>query len=112
MEITAEHDGPVTIISIAGSLDALTAPQLTEFLDHQIEEGHAKLVADLARLDYISSAGLRVLLNAVKEARRRGGDLRVAAVRADVNKVMEMSGFTSILKHYPDRVAAIDSFAA
>jgi len=112
MEINTERDGSVTIVSIAGSLDALTAPQLDELLDREIQEGHVKLVTDFSKLEYISSAGLRVLLNAVKETRRRNGDVRLASVQADVTKVMEMSGFTSILKHYPDRAAAVASFAA
>jgi anti-anti-sigma factor len=65
---------------------------------------------DLARLDFTSSAGLRVILSAAKEARQRGGDLRVAAVQPNVNKVFELSGFTSILKFYPDTAAAVSSF--
>jgi anti-sigma B factor antagonist len=111
MDINTERDGSVTIVSIVGSLDALTSPQLNEVLEREIQAGRVKLVADFGKLEYISSAGLRVLLSAVKETRRRNGDVRLAAVQADVTKVMEMSGFISILKHYPDRAAAVASFA-
>ena len=111
MDIKHESTGTVTVVSIAGSLDALTAPQLTDYLTQQLGEGHHHLVVNLSGLEYTSSAGLRVMLNAVKDARAHGGDLRVAAVRPTVNKVFEMSGFTSILKFYPAVDAAVKSFA-
>ena len=110
MEIGQIQQGTVMIVSVVGSLDALTAPQLTQHLDAQLQAGNAKLVVDLAKLDYTSSAGLRVLLNTVKEARSRGGDLRLAAVQANVKKVFDMSGFVSIMQFYPDVAAAVASF--
>ena len=111
MEIKHESKGEITVVAIAGSLDALTAPQLTDYLTKEMGAGHNQLVVDLAGLEYTSSAGLRVMLNAVKEARQHDGDLRVAAVRPTVSKVFEMSGFTSILKFFPDVDAAVKSFA-
>jgi anti-sigma B factor antagonist len=110
MEIKHEDRGTVTVVSIAGSLDAMTSPKLTEFLDRQLADGRANLVADLAALEYTSSAGLRVLLNTTKVARSRGGDMRLAAVQPNVKKVFELSGFTSILKFYVDVSSAIASY--
>ena len=111
MDIKHEHKGALAVVSILGSLDALTAPQLTQYLTDELGAGHHQIVLDLAGLEYTSSAGLRVILNIAKEARARGGDLRVAAVRSTVNKVFEMSGFTSILKFHPSVDAAEKSFA-
>ncbi len=68
------------------------------------------LVADFSKVDYISSAGLRVLLATLKETRRIGGDLRLANVQEFVNKVLKISGFVSILKIFPDTDSAIESF--
>ena len=113
MEITAKIEGGVTTISVAGSLDVTTAPQLTESFNHQLQDGHAKLVADFSQLTHVSSVGLRVLLAAVKEARRLGGDVRLAAIQSDeVNKVLRMSGFSNIFKVYPDTPTAVASFGA
>lgn len=109
MEITHKQD-QVTIVSIVGSLDALTAPDLNEFFNRRLAEGSSKLVVDLSRLDYTSSAGLRVLLSAVKEARSHGGDLRLAAAQMNVKKVFELSGFVNILQFFPDVAAAVASF--
>lgn len=112
MNISAENHGPVTVVRVEGSLDALTAPALTEFFSQQIAGNNPRLIADLSGLEYTSSAGLRVLLAAVKEARQQGGDLRLAAVTPQVNKVLSMSGFTNILKMYPDQSSAISSYQA
>ncbi len=111
MEKSFELSGNIGIIIVSGSVDALTAPQLATFISEQIAAGHTRLVADLAGVDYTSSAGLRVLLGAVKETRALGGDLRLANIQPDVKKVLDLSGFTSILKHYADRESAIGSYA-
>ncbi len=110
MELKHEERGKVTIVSVVGSLDAMTSPQLTEFFTKQLADGRYNLVADLAALDYTSSAGLRVLLNTTKEARQRGGDMRLAATQPNVKKVFELSGFTSILRFFPDVQSAVASF--
>ena len=110
MEITIGHQQHVTIVSIAGSIDALTADSLVDALHEQVESGRTRLVAAFDDVDYTSSAGLRVLLDALKETRQRGGDLRLAGVQQRVQRVLELSGFTSILKCYPDVPSAVASF--
>jgi anti-sigma B factor antagonist len=111
MQVTHKQNGATTVISIVGNLDALTAPQLTEYIGGRIGEGSVKLIVDLAQLDYTSSAGLRVLLSAVKESRSRNGDLRLAAVQPNVKKVLEMSGFTTILKIFNDVPTALARYS-
>jgi anti-sigma B factor antagonist len=111
MEIQARQAGGVTILTLAGSIDALTAPKVTEFIQSQIAQGNAKLVADFHGVDYTSSAGLRVLLGAIKETRSQSGDMRLAGVQPDVLKVLSLSGFTNILKLYPNLDAAVASYA-
>lgn len=111
MQLSHQPAGAATVVSIVGNLDALTAPQLTEYLGGRIGEGSIKLVVDLAKLDYTSSAGLRVLLSAVKDTRARNGDLRLAAAQPNVKRVFEMSGFTSILKIFNDVSSAVASYS-
>jgi anti-sigma B factor antagonist len=112
MDITQEEKNSIAVVTITGSLDALTAPLLTDYLNKEIGEGKSKLVVNLSGLEYTSSAGLRVLLNGVKESRQRGGDLRVAAVRPTVSRIFEISGFTSIMKFFADVDGAVKSFSA
>ena len=111
MEIQNRQIEGVTVISLKGSIDALTAPQITEFMQAQIANGNVKLVADLSGVDYTSSAGLRVFLGAIKETRAQNGDMRLAGVQPDVLKVLNLSGFTNILKRYDDVNAAVASYS-
>ncbi len=110
MELTKARSGTAMVVSIVGTIDAMTAPQVMEFFTLEMQAGGNRWVADLAGLDYTSSAGLRVLLAAVKEARARGGDLRLAAIQPNVNRILEMSGFIGIIQTYPDVSAAVASF--
>ena len=111
MEIKAEKQGLVNVAAISGSLDTLTSPQLTEYFSQELGSGSINMVIDLTGLDYTSSAGLRVLLSTTKETRQKGGDLRVASVQPNVNKVFELCGFTSIIKFFPDVASAVASFS-
>jgi anti-sigma B factor antagonist len=110
MEIVISTEANATVAALIGSVDALTAPQASEALHAQIAENNVNLIVDLSQVDFISSAGLRMILGAVKEARRLGGDLRLAGGSADARKALQMSGFTTILKSYDDRAAAVASF--
>jgi anti-anti-sigma factor len=112
MRISVEERSHVTVVSLAGSIDALTADAITAALGAQVSAGNTRLVAELAGVDYTSSAGLRILLATVKAARHLGGDLRLAAAGDRVRGVLELSGFTQILKCYPDVDAAVDSYTA
>jgi len=112
MEITVERRETVTVVIVTGSVDGSTAPELSAAFREEVGGGRIQLVGDFAAVEYTSSAGLRALLETVKEARRRGGDLRLAAVRPDVFRVLDLSGFTGILKMYADVQAAAESFGA
>jgi len=111
MEIQDRQVEDVTVLILKGSIDAITSPKITEFIQVHIAKGNIKLVADLSGVDYTSSAGLRVLLGAIKETRARSGDLRLAGVQPDVQKVLNLSGFTNILKKYDDVNSAVASYS-
>ena len=110
MEIKLSQDGNVTVIAVEGSIDALTADAFLESMQEQLAAGHYRLVIDLSQVSYASSAGLRAILVALKEARQEGGDLTLAAVQKGVYRVFEMSGFNSILKIFDSVAAAVASF--
>jgi anti-anti-sigma factor len=112
MQIEIERRGQVTVASVKGNVDGLTSAELNRVLGGEVAGGGHRMVVALEGVDYTSSAGLRVLLAVVKEARSLGGDVRLAGVRDNVRKVLELSGFTSILKLFPDVDAAVASFGA
>lgn len=110
MQVVTEHVGSVLIVRVTGSIDGLSAPELMAAIDAQIAAGQQRIVADFGGVDYTSSAGLRVLLGSVKAVRAKGGDFRMAAVRDDVRKVLDLSGFLNIIKVFADVDAAVASF--
>ena len=112
MEITVDRRDAITVITVTGSVDGGTAPDLSAAFREEVGGGRIRLVGDFSGVEYTSSAGLRALLETVKEARRRGGDLRLAAVRPDVFRVLDLSGFTGILKMYESVQQAAESFGA
>jgi anti-sigma B factor antagonist len=111
MDVTHEIRDGVVVTSVTGSIDALTAPALAEHLSAHMAAGRASVVADLSGVDYTSSAGLRTLLGALKDARQRGGDFRLSGVQPQVRRVLDLSGFTSIVRIYDGVDEAVASFA-
>lgn len=110
LQIRITPHGAAAVAEIVGNVDTVTADDLLTALQGAIADGHARLVGDMSGVGYTSSAGLRALLGAMKEARRGGGDLRLAAVDGKVLKVLQLSGFTSILRLYPDVPTALASY--
>ena len=95
MNMTKTQNGTELTIALEGRLDTTTAPELEQALKQDLE-GATALTLDFSRLDYISSAGLRVLLSAHKALARKGG-MKVTHVNEIVNEVFEVTGFSDIL---------------
>ena len=95
MTIEIKKAAEETVIEVVGRLDTITAPALDKTINEDI--GDAKnLVLDLKGMEYISSAGLRVLLSAQKKMQKIG-TMKVMNVCAEVMEVFEMTGFADIL---------------
>ncbi|MEO7666310.1 MAG: anti-sigma factor antagonist [Dehalococcoidia bacterium] len=97
MDVSTRTEQDVTIIAFAGNLDSNTSPVAQQALDGILTGGGKKLVVDFSALDYISSAGLRVLLGAAKKLQGSGGALRLFGLNETVREVFEISGFSKIL---------------
>ena len=95
MTIEKKLDGSKMTVAIKGRLETTTAPQLEAELRSDLD-GIADLVFDFTNLEYISSAGLRVLLSTQKTMNRQG-TMVVRNVNADVMEVLEVTGFVDIL---------------
>lgn len=95
MVITKNAEGEKLTLNLQGRLDTTTAPQLEAELKSSVA-GVSDLVLDFAELEYISSAGLRVLLSAQKVMSRQG-TMVVRNVNEDIMDVFELTGFSDIL---------------
>ena len=95
MNIEMKRNAEVTTIEITGRLDTTTAPVLDKMINEDIE-GTKDLILDMKGLEYISSAGLRVLLSA-QQKMMKIGSMKVVNVCESVMEVLEMTGFADIL---------------
>lgn len=110
MEISEKTVGNVNIISLSGRLDAYAANDVERKLDSQLVADQACLVVNLTQLEYISSSGLRVLLAALKKARKQQGDVRLACLQPYVREVFDIAGFTQLFQIFDKEEDALNSF--
>ena len=112
MDITTRTQNGVTLVVFAGSLDSNTSPQAQQTLDEMLAAGARKVVIDCRALDYISSAGLRVLLGAAKRVggAGAGGALRLFGLNETVREVFDISGFSTILAIFATEADALKGF--
>ena len=95
MTINKTKNGNALTIALEGRLDTTTAPELEQALKESLDSAQ-ELIMDFSKLDYISSAGLRVLLSAHKAMRTKGG-MKVVNVNEIVKEVFDVTGFADIL---------------
>jgi anti-sigma B factor antagonist len=95
MNVTMNRNDTQLTVNIQGRLDTLTAPELEEKLEDAFD-GVEELIIDLDGLEYISSAGLRVILSVIKQMDEQG-EMKLRNVCSDVMEVFEVTGFTDLL---------------
>ena len=95
MTIEKTINGAELTVAVAGRLDTITAPELETSL-RESYVGVSKLILDFAALDYVSSAGLRVILQAQKTMNKQG-EMVIRNVNEGINEVFEVTGFIDIL---------------
>jgi anti-anti-sigma factor len=93
-------------VRLSGRLDASTGPAQEALILSVIDGGVRKLLLDCADLQYVSSAGLRVVLAVVKRMKAVNGQLALCAPSEPVAEVFKISGYDTILEIFPDREAA------
>lgn len=98
MDVSTRTERDITVIAFAGNLDSNTSPGAQKEIDAFLAGGGKKLVVDFSKLDYVSSAGLRVLLGAAKKLQGAGSGLRLFGLNETVREVFEISGFAKILQ--------------
>ena len=95
-QITKEMSGEILTVHINGDLNVKTSPILEDELKNSIS-GVKELALDFADVEYISSAGLRVLLAMEKSMRRQGGKMKLQHVNAAVKEIIRLAGFLQVM---------------
>jgi anti-anti-sigma factor len=107
MNIETRELKHVSVVTVSGRVDSATAPDLQKALQALLDANHNQLVLELKDVDYMSSAGLRVLVSVQKAAKKNGGALRLAQLSTRVKEVVELAGLAPVLDIYPDVVEAV-----
>ena len=95
MNITQKRNESQLSLLLEGRLDTTTAPELEKVIKSSLD-GVTELTIDMSRLDYLSSAGLRILLGAQKTMNKQGG-MKVTHVNETIMEILEVTGFVDIL---------------
>jgi len=106
-EISEAGDGDVVILEIEGHLDNRTAVEFDGYFQGVMARGAKRIVLDFAGLEYLTSAGLRSVLVALKAANDAGGKLAAANMQPTVRKIVDLSGYSTFLVPHADRAAAV-----
>ncbi len=112
MQIKDDRAQGIPIVTPIGRIDSRTSPILERHLAGLVAAGDRRAVIDLASVDYINSAGLRVMLSFAKKIKDLGGSLALCAMVGAVHEVFALAGFLSLFAIEPSREAAVARIAA
>ena len=110
MEIIEEIQDDINIYRLRGRLDSNTSQRLEEKLFQAISDGSKRMIVDFKDIDYISSAGLRVILKATKAIKREDGQIMLCSMQDYVREVFEIAGFDSFLPIVATMDDALNAF--
>ena len=106
MQVSETVAGDIVVVSVEGRLDSTTSAALGSRLDPHVS-GPTRLLLDLQGVEFISSAGLRVILATLKKLRASGGKLALCGVHRAVQEVLEITGLATLLPTHPTQQAGL-----
>src|SRR5512146_2464420 len=111
MEINTTQYKHCDVLGLKGRIDSSTAPQFEQAIKFATDQARYKIVLDMSGLEFMSSAGLRVLVNAQKTCRRYNrGEVVLADVPPNIKSALDLSGFTPLFKVFGDKLTAVGNF--
>jgi anti-sigma B factor antagonist len=110
MRISEKTTNGVKVLALEGRLDTQTSDDAQQQLTQLIEEGETKIFVNLEKLDYVSSAGLRVLLVVAKRLKTTDGELRICSLNEVVTEIFSISGFDTFLPVSASESDALEGF--
>ena len=100
----------VDLVTVSGRIDSNNAPEFDEALKGVMDMGRHKIVIDLMGVNYMSSAGLRAMVGALRECKKHRGDVRLAQPSERVSEVLSLAGLDSLFSVYDDKTTAVGSY--
>lgn len=100
MNITVSQKNDVMIVAVQGRLDTIGSSELEDWSNKNFDPPKCDVIMDFSRLDYISSAGLRTILNLSKLMKKNSWKFSICSAQAHVKEVLEISGFDTFIPLY------------
>ncbi len=111
MEVTTTQYKRCDLVKVKGRVDSFTAPKLAETLAVLTKEGRYNIVLHMGEVEYVSSAGLRVMIDAQKTCKHMGrGEVILAAIPKRIYDTLELAGFVPLFRFFDDEIKAVGSF--
>ena len=110
LSIETDNSQSVSVMKVTGRVDSETAPDLDAALSKLLNENRNKIVLNLQDVDFLSSAGLRAMVKALKGAQKSGGDVRLAAVSQPIEVILRTVGMMQMFKMYSTSEEAVAGF--
>lgn len=111
MELKEEPVGDVRVVTATGRLDGASSGLFAEYLEKLIGGARPKLLVDFSGIDFVTSAGLRVVLAVLKKVKAANGVFALCAVQTPVREVLDVTGFTSMLQIHADRSVGLSALS-
>lgn len=110
LTITVENHKRCSVIVIAGRIDSSNASELDNTLKELLDGGTSNLILEMSQVEYMSSAGLRAIVSALREAKKKRGDVRISTPSERVAEVFSLAGLLPLFQTYDDLTTAVGSF--
>ena len=110
LSIMTDNLQSISIMKVEGRVDSETAPELDTALTELLNENKNKIILNLQSVDFLSSAGLRAMVKALKGAQNSGGDVRLASVSEPIEVILRTVGMMQMFKMHPTDQEAMASF--
>ena len=95
--ITEQFRDKWVLLQISGEIDMATGPELRQRIVKYVQEGHLHIILDLAKVDFIDSTGLGVLIGGLKRTRSHGGDLQCIGLSESLKEMFKLTGLDAVL---------------
>ncbi len=110
LEVKVESFDNISVIKPVGRIDPMTVDEFERAIRDSIMRGQIRIVVDASGINYISSAGLGVLMGYIEEVREKGGDIVLCSVPKKIYEIFDLLGFTKIYRFFPSLEEAINYF--
>lgn len=111
MKVDQKSMNGVELVVVEGRVDSANWEELDKIFGDLLENGRYKIVVDLSGVSVMTSAGLRVLVKALKECRSNSGELKIACPSERMDFTLTMAGFKNVFSVYDEQADAVDSFS-